>query len=85
MPWSVEALDRPETAAKKIADDFARLTLDPKEAVVKDAVADVVAKALSTALATQAMAVEVRASGSFINRTHSVTLNINTIYGFVED
>ncbi len=88
MSWSVSALGKPEAIAKKLAEDFAKITyLVPEEAAVKDAIADVVAKTLLTQ--AKGTAVDVSASGSlstFVKggKLHSVNLSIKTIYGFVE-
>ncbi len=81
MSWSVSVIGKAEAVAKKLAEDFARITyLAPEEAAVKDAIAGAVAKALETTTG----AVEVYASGSLSGGLQSASLKIDPKYGFVE-
>ncbi len=81
MSWSVSAIGKPEAVAKKLAEDFSKITyLGPEEAAVKDAIAEVVAKALATTVG----AVEVSASGSLSGGMQSASLRIDPKYGFIE-
>ncbi len=81
MSWSVSAIGKPEAVAKKLAEDFSKITyLGPEEEAVKDAIAEVVAKALATTVG----AVEVSASGSLSGGMQSASLRIDPKYGFIE-
>jgi hypothetical protein len=75
--------------AARLAADFAKITcLQKEEAELKDAVADIVAKAMA-ANTVKGVCVNVQASGSGTNHPadgsqQSVSLSIQQICGFVE-
>jgi hypothetical protein len=93
MSWSVSAIGKAKPVADKLAADFAKITFcSPEETAVKDAAAAVVAKALENTT-NPAVCVKVEASGSEDTstdadgnkqRSQSVSLRVDKIYGFVE-
>ncbi len=83
MSWSVSAIGKPAAVAKKLAEDFSRITyLGPEEKAIKDAIAGVVEKTLAATAPNTA--VEVEASGSFSGGLQSARMDIRPKYGFVE-
>ena len=89
MSWSVSAHGKPAAVAEKLAKDFANITyLQKEEAGIKDAAAEVVAKALA-ANTYKGTSVQVNASGSGSvhpadGSSQTVSISVQPMHGFVE-
>lgn len=89
MSWSVTAVGKAAPVAEKLAKDFANINyLGKEEAELKDAAAEIVAKAVA-ANTRKDLTVQVNCSGS--GTTHpadgnqqTLSITVGTIYGFVE-
>jgi hypothetical protein len=90
MSWSVSAIGKSDKVAVKLEKELENITyLEAPEAAVKNAVANVIAEALKTQAPSE---VKITASGSMsksgsapnFSITHSLSLTIETPYGYIE-
>jgi len=89
MSWSVNAFGKPQAVAAKLATEFAKITyLTGPEAGLKDAAAEIVAKALE-ANTNKTSVVKVDCSGSGSNHpadgsAQTLKIEVSPIWGFTE-
>lgn len=90
MSWSVAAFGKPEAVAKKLKEEFEKITyLEGAEATAKEKIGEVVQVILAD---LKGVSVKVSASGSASHYKsgeqdigqHSVSLSIESLFGFVE-
>lgn len=89
MSWSISSIGKPAAVAKEVARRAASVRCAEPEESVKNTVAEIVAKLAATM--PIASVVKVEASGSQAKSydqadalTHSLSVKIETVYGFVE-
>ena len=89
MSWSINAFGKTQAVATKVAADFTRITyLNGPEAELKDAAAELVAKALE-ANTLKGAVLRVDCSGSGSNHpadgsSQTLKIDISPVYGFTE-
>jgi hypothetical protein len=86
MSWSVSAIGKPAAVAKKMAEEFAKNPCIQPEETIRQAVAGIVATALSSFPNNYAFRVDASGSqsSSDAGTTHSLSVKIEPIWGFCE-